>query len=124
MHVERYCIILIFLLFYTNIARSQKQRTEISINFRTNSIVIDSTYSDNAARMRGIITTLQNIKQDSTVNIVEVSFWGQPPRKVVTSLTANWHEDVSRLSKNLYAEISTYPTASSPETTAIFLGTT
>lgn len=76
MHVERYCIILIFLLFYTNIARSQKQRTEISINFRTNSIVIDSTYSDNAARMRGIITTLQNIKQDSTVNIVEVSFCG------------------------------------------------
>lgn len=76
MHVERYCTILIFLLFYTNIARSQKQRTEISINFRTNSIVIDSTYSDNAARMRGIITTLQNIKQDSTVNIVEVSFCG------------------------------------------------
>lgn len=76
MHVERYCLILIFLLFYTNIARSQKQRTEISINFRTNSIVIDSTYSDNAARMRGIITTLQNIKQDSTVNIVEVSFCG------------------------------------------------
>lgn len=66
--------------------------------------------------MRGIITTLQNIKQDSTVNIVEVSFCGAASRKVVTSLTANWHEDVSRLSKNLYAEISTYPTASSPET--------
>ena len=122
MHVERYCIILIFLLFYTNIARSQKQRTEISINFRTNSIVIDSTYSDNAARMRGIITTLQNIKQDSTVNIVEVSFCGAASPE--GSYELNRKLDVSRLSKNLYAEISTYPTASSPETTAIFLGTT
>ena len=124
MHVERYCIILIFLLFYTNIARSQKQRTEISINFRTNSIVIDSTYSDNAARMRGIITTLQNIKQDSTVNIVEVSFCGAASPEGSYELNRKLARGRLTSLENLYAEISTYPTASSPETTAIFLGTT
>lgn len=69
-------LILILLLFYTNIAQSQEYRTEMRIYFRVSSTTIDSTYSDNAARMREITTTLRNIKQDSTINIIEVSLCG------------------------------------------------
>lgn len=46
------------------------------VYFRVGSTAIDTAHSDNAARMREIITTLHNIRQDSTLNIVEVSFCG------------------------------------------------
>ena len=55
---------------------SQERRTEICVDFRVNSTVIDSAYSDNAVRMQEIIEFLRNIRQDSTINIVEVSFCG------------------------------------------------
>lgn len=64
------------LLFCTGVVHSQERRTEISVDFRVNSTTIDSAYSDNAARMREIVTFLQNVRQDSTTNIVGVSFCG------------------------------------------------
>ena len=44
-------------LFGAGIAHSQENRTEICVYFRVNSTVIDSAYSDNAARMQEIIPT-------------------------------------------------------------------
>lgn len=76
MHIKKYCIILILLLFGVGVAHSQESRTEICVDFRVNSTVIDSAYSDNAARMQEIIEFLRNIRQDSTINIVEISFCG------------------------------------------------
>ena len=76
MRIKKYCITLILLLFGVGIAHSQESRTEICVDFRVNSIVIDSAYSDNAARMQEIIEFLRNIRQDSTINIVEISFCG------------------------------------------------
>lgn len=57
-------------------AHAQEYRTEFSVYFRVNRTVIDSAYMGNAARLREITTTLRNIRQDSTINIVEVSFCG------------------------------------------------
>ena len=76
MYSKKYCITLIFLLFGSCATYSQERRTEICVDFRVNSTVIDSTYSDNAVRMQEIIEFLRNIRQDSTINIVEVSFCG------------------------------------------------
>ena len=77
MCTKRYWITLTLLLFCAGMAYSQESgRAEICIHFRVNSTTIDSAYLDNAARMREIITTLRNIRQDSTINIVEVSFCG------------------------------------------------
>ena len=76
MRIKKYCITLILLLFGVGIAHSQESRTEICVDFRVNSTVIDSAYSDNAARMQEIIEFLRNIRQDSTINIVEISFCG------------------------------------------------
>ena len=55
---------------------SQERRTDICIDFRVNSAVIDSTYSNNAARLQEMLELLRNIHQDSTINIIEVSFCG------------------------------------------------
>lgn len=69
-------LILILLLWCTGMAHAQEYRTEIRIDFRVNSTTIDSVYMGNAARLREIATTLRNIRQDSTINIVEVSLCG------------------------------------------------
>lgn len=52
MRIKKYCITLILLLFGVGVAHSQEKHTEICIDFRVNSTVIDSAYSDNAARMQ------------------------------------------------------------------------
>lgn len=75
MRIKKYCITLILLLFGVGVAHSQRH-TEICVDFRVNSTVIDSAYSDNAVRMQEIIDFLRTIRQDSTINIVEVSFCG------------------------------------------------
>ena len=64
------------LLFGAGVAHSQENRTEFCVDFRVNSTAIDSAYSDNAVRMQEIIDFLRTIRQDSTINIVEVSFCG------------------------------------------------
>lgn len=76
MRIKKYCITLILLLFGVGVAHSQERHTEICIDFRVNSTVIDSAYSDNAARMQEMVEFLRTIRQDSTINIIEVSFCG------------------------------------------------
>lgn len=76
MCIRKYCITLMLLLFGAGVAHSQENRTEICVDFRVNSTAIDSAYSDNAVRMQEIIDFLRTIRQDSTINIVEVSFCG------------------------------------------------
>ena len=76
MRIKKYYITLLFLLFCVVVTYAQDRRTEILVDFRVNSTVIDSTYSDNAVRMQEIIDFLHNIRRDSTINIVEVSFCG------------------------------------------------
>ena len=76
MRIKKYYITFIFLLFCVGFTYAQEKRTEICVDFRVNSTVIDSAYSDNAVRMREIIDFLEAIRRDSTINIVEVSFCG------------------------------------------------
>lgn len=66
----------ILLLFCASLVHAQEYRTEVCFEFRVRSTTIDSAYSDNAARMRKIRTFLQNVRQDSTTRIVNVSFRG------------------------------------------------
>ena len=76
MRIKRYIITLIFLLFGVGVSHSQEKVTEISINFRVNSIVIDSSYLDNATRLQETIEFLRSIRQDSTINITKITLCG------------------------------------------------
>lgn len=76
MRIKKYCITLILLLFCVGIAHSQERHTEFCFGFRVNSTIIDSAYSDNAVRMQEIIDFLRTIRQDSTINIIGISFSG------------------------------------------------
>lgn len=76
MRIKKFYITLILLLYSVGFAHSQKRYTEICIDFRVNSTVIDYAFSDNAARMQEMVEFLRSIRQDSTINIIEVSFCG------------------------------------------------
>ena len=76
MSFNKKSITLILLLLSVQFVRSQKINTEICVDFRVNSAVIDSTYSANAVRMQEMVEFLHNICSDSTINIVEISFCG------------------------------------------------
>lgn len=76
MRINKYNITLIFLLMGISIAYSQENRTEIFVDFRVNSTVIDTAYSDNAISIHKLEDFLRDIRQDSTINIVGVSFCG------------------------------------------------
>ena len=55
---------------------SREDRTEISVDFRVNSTVLDPSYGNNAEQLSKISSFLQKIQQDSTVRIVKVLFGG------------------------------------------------
>ena len=69
-------IILILLMLCALKAYSQEGRTEINIDFRTNSSYIDPKYSDNAEHLQNIIDLYNSLSQDTALSIVEVSFCG------------------------------------------------
>lgn len=73
---RQFYIVLTLLSFYANIAYSQKSHTEFCINFVVNQTIINSEYSNNAARIEEIVDFLQEIRKDSTISIIEVSFTG------------------------------------------------
>ena len=76
MHVKNYCLSLIFLLLGIIPIHAQEKHTDICIDFRVNETRIDPSFGDNAARMQEIINFLQDIRKDSTVRIVNVTFSG------------------------------------------------
>ena len=75
MNIKNCCISLVFLLCTLGVY-GQEKRIEVCVDFRVNKTNLDSSFSDNAIRVQEIISFLQEIRQDSTVRIVEVSFCG------------------------------------------------
>lgn len=67
---------LILFLYGKGVVYSQIGHEEICIDFRVNSTSVDTSFSDNASRMQEIINVLSDIRKDTTVSIVEVSFCG------------------------------------------------
>lgn len=75
MNIKNCCISLVFLLCTLGVY-GQEKRMEVCVDFRVNKTNLDSSFSGNAMRVQEIISFLQEMRQDSTVRIVEVSFCG------------------------------------------------
>lgn len=76
MRVIKYYIVLILFMFCACVAHSQEKHTEIIINFRVNSNVIDSAYSDNIVGMHDILEFIQNIRNSSSISLAKMSLYG------------------------------------------------
>ena len=55
---------------------AQHSHTEFCIDFRVNKTVVETSYANNALRLQEIVSFLQELRNDSTLHIVEVSFCG------------------------------------------------
>lgn len=76
MLVKIYNLLIILLLLNVGMAYSQQHRTEISIDFRKGSVIIEPEYSDNLAKLQAINDFLKYIKQESNIKIIDVTICG------------------------------------------------
>lgn len=76
MHMKKLAILLVILMLALQGAHSQESRTEMSVDFRVNSVVIDTLHFDNADRVRHIVDYLRTISADTTIDVLEISFCG------------------------------------------------
>lgn len=72
----RHWITILLMIFGAFLANADESRTEISFEFRVKSTSVDSIYGDNAAQLQKMKAFLNNVQQDSTVDITAVSFCG------------------------------------------------
>lgn len=72
----RYFYLTLLLSLLGFVAHAQESTTEIRIDYRLGSQTLEPEYADNAARLERIVSYLQEIKQDTTLNIVSISFCG------------------------------------------------
>lgn len=76
LRIRYYTLVLCAILLCISNGFSQERKTEICVDFKVNSTIIDPAYSNNAARVQEIIDLLRDIKQDTTITLLEVSFCG------------------------------------------------
>lgn len=57
-------------------ADSLKSRQEICVDFRVDESKLDTLFMENADRLEEIVSFLEDIKSDTTLSLVEVSFYG------------------------------------------------
>ena len=78
-HIKRCQILLMLSLFCLNTSFAQTQtetQTEISVDFRVGNANIEQEYSNNSERLADIISSLQQIEQNNTLQIESISFCG------------------------------------------------
>ena len=69
-------IVLVSVLFGSIQLFGQESRKEICVDFRVGKGVLDTTYVNNAECLAEIVSFLENLKNDETLDLVEVSFCG------------------------------------------------
>ena len=63
-------------MFSVGIANSQEVRTEMQVNFRVNGVAVDTAYAENAANVQEIISFLEAVRKDPSVELLQVAFCG------------------------------------------------
>lgn len=74
--MNKYLCFIAFLWLGIIEIQAQKDYTEICIDFRVNSHTIDSTYMNNATRLKEMMECIAQLHADSTQSVVQVTFSG------------------------------------------------
>ncbi len=74
--MKKHIILSVFLLLGCVLALGQEDHREVCISFRVGKGVVDEAYGNNAACLSEIISFLENVRNDSKLELVEVSFCG------------------------------------------------
>lgn len=76
MCIRKYCITLILLLLGVGVAQSQERRTEMKVHFRVGDSILNSEFADNGQSINRMISFLDSLRNDTTVQIKSVTFRG------------------------------------------------
>src|SRR5699024_2266435 len=74
----------------------QENRNEVCVVFRTGNGTLDTAYKDNAGRLLEIVSFLENIKNDGTLDLVEVSFCASASPEVSAAINRRLAEERRR----------------------------
>ena len=74
--MRRFCVISMLFLIGILYAQSQTEHVEIKVGFRVNRIYIDPNFKDNAEQTQKLDSVLNQIAQDSTIEVLGISFRG------------------------------------------------
>lgn len=69
-------IVSVFILFGCTHLSGQELRKEVCVGFRVGNGTLDTAYVDNAGRLSEIVSFLEDIQNDKTLELVEVEFCG------------------------------------------------
>lgn len=69
-------IVSAFMLIGCIQAFGQENRKEVCIGFPVGNSTLDTAYGNNAASLSDVVSFLESVKKDSTLELVEVSFCG------------------------------------------------
>ena len=73
---EKICLVLIIMLLGYSSLYAQQSTEEVCVDFQVGSMTLDTCYASNSERISEIISFIQNIRQDSTLTLTEISFCG------------------------------------------------
>ncbi len=76
MGVKRFYTLIVFLLAGAVSVFAQDDYSEIFVDYRVNSTYINPQYRENAKRVENLVTFLQQIQSDTTIDVVNVCFRG------------------------------------------------
>lgn len=74
--MKKFCIIFILFLIGVTSTQSKTEHVEIKVGFRVNRIHIDPNFKDNTKQTQKLDSVLNQIAQDSTIEILGISFRG------------------------------------------------
>ena len=69
-------IVSVFMLLGCFHLFGQESRKEVRVEFPVGNSTLDTAYGDNAARLSAVVSFLESVRKDSTLELVEVFFYG------------------------------------------------
>ncbi len=87
----------------------QENRKEVCVVFRTGNGTLDTAYKDNAGRLSEIVSFLENIKNDGTLDLVEVSFCASASPEGSAAINRRLAEERRRALENYVRERVSLP---------------
>ena len=72
----RWRILLLLLLCAWSVVSAKEHRTEIRLDFRLNSSIVEPSYSDNALQLQKIVDFIRQFENNPTLTLRSVSFCG------------------------------------------------
>ena len=92
----------------------QESRKEVCIGFPVGNSTLDTAYGDNAVRLSEVVSFLESVKKDSTLELVGVSFCGSASPEGSFAVNRELAGKRRNSLERMYVSVSRFQTVSFP----------